>query len=283
MVFTILCSELCLQTNAPGVGQISLHDWMLNITRARHSCTVFAAQAEAMYKPKLSSHCCLLCARCVKLRKLRIQNLSYRLFDMLNLFHCSFHVCPTIMTTSSGAILSLPGIPRARFAKVAQFCCANSAPTARPPAVGSARRVEKHVPRRGSDERVEPLQPKECHRKSEAGRCLRQTLQVPQTERLAPREHGGINHWTYCHILSNASDFRAIIETSSCYSVPNPDVHSKGFSVAHGWWRETWHHSNRSQQPRRRERHTARRRKGRRDTTWDNPSCWCLQHSSMAQ
>ena len=49
--------------------------------------------------------------------------------------------------------LSPPGIPRARFAKVAQFCCANSAPVARPFVVGNARRIEKHVPRRGSEGR----------------------------------------------------------------------------------------------------------------------------------
>ena len=78
---------------------------VLNITRVRHFCTVFAAQAEAMYKPKSSSHCCLLCVRCAKLRKSRIKNLSHRLFHMLNLFRCSsFHLCPTTMTTSSGAI-----------------------------------------------------------------------------------------------------------------------------------------------------------------------------------
>ena len=64
----------------------------------------FAAQAEAMYKPKSSSHCCLLCVRCAKLRKSRIKNLSHRLFHMLNLFRCSFHLCPTVVTTSSGAI-----------------------------------------------------------------------------------------------------------------------------------------------------------------------------------
>ena len=50
-------------------------------------------------------------------------------------------------------LLSLPGIPRARFAKVAQFCCANNAPMARPFAFGNARRIEKHVPRRGPEER----------------------------------------------------------------------------------------------------------------------------------
>ena len=49
--------------------------------------------------------------------------------------------------------LSLPGIPRARFAQVAQFCCANNVPTARPFAVGNAHRLEKHVPRRGSEGR----------------------------------------------------------------------------------------------------------------------------------
>ena len=57
-----------------------------------------------MYKPKSSSHYCQLCARCVKLKKLRIKNQSHRLFHMLNLFCCSFHPCPTIMTTSSGVI-----------------------------------------------------------------------------------------------------------------------------------------------------------------------------------
>ena len=113
---------------------------MLNITRARHSCTVFAAQAEAMYKPKASSHCCLLCARCVKLRKSRIKNLSHRLFHMLNLSRCSFHLCLTIMTTSSGAIC-LYLVSRERFAKVAQFCRANNAPMTRPFAIGNARRV----------------------------------------------------------------------------------------------------------------------------------------------
>ena len=49
--------------------------------------------------------------------------------------------------------LSPPGIPRARFAKVAQFCCANDAPVARPFVGGNARRIEKHVPRRGSEGR----------------------------------------------------------------------------------------------------------------------------------
>ena len=49
--------------------------------------------------------------------------------------------------------LSLPGIPRARFAKVAQFRSVNTVPTARPFPVGNARRIENHVPRRGSERR----------------------------------------------------------------------------------------------------------------------------------
>ena len=51
-----------------------------------------------------ASHCCLLCDRCVKLKKSRIKNISHRLYHMLNLFRCSFHLCPTFMTTSSGSI-----------------------------------------------------------------------------------------------------------------------------------------------------------------------------------
>ena len=57
-----------------------------------------------MYELKSSSHSCLLCVRCVKLRKSRIKNQSHRLFHMLNLCCCSFHLCPTVMFTSSGAI-----------------------------------------------------------------------------------------------------------------------------------------------------------------------------------
>ena len=84
--------------------KVSPHDWTFNITRVRHFCTVSAAQAEAMYKPKSSSHRCLWCALCVKLKKSRIKNQSRPLFHKLNLFCCSFHLCPTMMTTSSGAI-----------------------------------------------------------------------------------------------------------------------------------------------------------------------------------
>ena len=148
---------------------------MLNITRVRSSCTVFAAQAEAMDKPKSSSHCCLLCVRCVKLRKSRIKNLSRRLFHMLNLFRCSFHLCPTVMTTSSGAICiylvsesevckSCTVLLRQQCSHGETFCgwqCAQNRETC------SSTRI-----RREKNARVEPLQPEECHRKPEAGRCL---------------------------------------------------------------------------------------------------------------
>ena len=48
--------------------------------------------------------------------------------------------------------LSLPALPRERFAKVAQSCSAKTAPVARPFAVGIARPPVKHVPPRGPDE-----------------------------------------------------------------------------------------------------------------------------------
>ena len=74
-----------------------------------HACSSFLQGfLPRSRKPKTNrnqaGHCCLLCARCVKLKKSRIKNLSHRLFHMLNLFRCSFHLCPTIRTTSSGAI-----------------------------------------------------------------------------------------------------------------------------------------------------------------------------------
>ena len=104
----------------------------LNITRVRHFCTVFAAQAEAMYRPKSSSHSCLLSVRCVKLRKSRIKNQSPRLFHKLNPVCCSFSSVSYYYDHIIRCHLSLPGIPRARFARVAQFRCANVVPTARP-------------------------------------------------------------------------------------------------------------------------------------------------------
>ena len=87
-----------------GAVQFSPHDWTLSITRVRHFCAVFAAQVEAMYKPKSSSHSCLLSVCRVKLRKSRIKSQSPRPFHKLSPFCCSFHLCPTIMTTSSSAI-----------------------------------------------------------------------------------------------------------------------------------------------------------------------------------
>ena len=57
-----------------------------------------------MYKPRSSSHSCPLSVRCVKLRKSRIKNLSHRLFHTQSPLCCSSHLCPTIITTSPGAI-----------------------------------------------------------------------------------------------------------------------------------------------------------------------------------
>ena len=54
--------------------------------------------------------------------------------------------------------LSLPALPRERFAKVAQPCCNNTVPVVRPFAVGIARRPVKHVSRRGPDEGVTKTQ-----------------------------------------------------------------------------------------------------------------------------
>ena len=48
--------------------------------------------------------------------------------------------------------LSLPALPRERFAKVAQPRCTNTVPVVRPFAVVIARRPAKHVSRRGPDE-----------------------------------------------------------------------------------------------------------------------------------
>ena len=114
---------------------------------------VIPARFLPLYKPKSSSHCCLLCVRCVKLRKSRIKNLSHRLFHMLNLFRYSFHLCPTILTTSSGAIC-LYLVSRERgLQKLHSFVAPTMLPWRGLFAVGNARRIEKHVPRRGSEGR----------------------------------------------------------------------------------------------------------------------------------
>ena len=101
--------------------------------------------------------------------------------------------------------LSLPGIPRARFAGVAQFCCANNAPTARPFAVGNVRIVEKQFLDEDQKEEKRKCGTSAARRVSSKARSgqmpgsasgdpmMVMTLQVPQMERLAPREHGGIN------------------------------------------------------------------------------------------
>ena len=89
----------------------------LNITRVRHLCTTFVAQVEAMYKPKSSSHCCLLCARCVKWRKSRIKNQSHRLFHVLNLFFSQFSSVSDCHDHIIRYNLSLPGIPESEICK----------------------------------------------------------------------------------------------------------------------------------------------------------------------
>ena len=145
---------------------------MLNITRVRHSCTVFAAQAEAMYKPNSSSHCCLLCVRCVKLRKSRIKNLSHRLFHMFNLFRCSFHLCSAFLITSSGAIC-LYMVSRERgLQKLHSFVAPTMLPWRDGWQCAQNRETCSSTRIRRENARVEPLQPEECHRKPEAGRCL---------------------------------------------------------------------------------------------------------------
>ena len=90
---------------------------------------------------------------CCAKRLLMLQIMSQSHCPLLTTSHpCrSFHPCLTIMITSSGAILSLPALPRERFAKVAQPRCTNTVPVARPFAVGIARRPAKHVSRRGPD------------------------------------------------------------------------------------------------------------------------------------
>ena len=116
-----------------------------------HACSSFlhgfcrAGGSHVQTEVKQSnSHCYLLCVRCVKLRK-SSSSLSHAESVSLQ-FSSVFDFCDHIIRCH----LSLPGIPRARFAKIAQFCCANNAPMARPFAVDNARRIEKHVPRRGS-------------------------------------------------------------------------------------------------------------------------------------
>ena len=89
------------------------------------------------------------------------------------------------------------------FAKVAQFCCANNAPMARPFAVGNARRIEKHVPRRGSEGRktqgwnlCSPKSVIESQKRADAWERIWRSDDgngLSKYRKWAPREQGGIN------------------------------------------------------------------------------------------
>ena len=82
--------------------------------------------------------------------------------------------------------LSLLGIPRARFVKVAQCCRANNAPMARPfcgwQCAQSGETCSSTRIKREKNARVEPLQPEECHRKPEAMMVM--AGPIPQTAHL---------------------------------------------------------------------------------------------------
>ena len=100
---------------------------MLNITGVRHFCTDSAAQAEAMYKPKSSSHCCLLCVRCVKIEEIANQESESSSLTHAESVSLQFSSVSDYYDHIIRCHLSLLGIPRAKFAKIAQFCCANNA------------------------------------------------------------------------------------------------------------------------------------------------------------
>ena len=249
-----------------------------------------------MYKPKSSSHCCLLSVRCVKLTKSRIKSQSPRLFHKLNLFCCSFQSMSDYYDHIIQCHLSLPCIPRARFARIAQFRCANIVPTARPSAVGNVRRLRETCSstriKREKKDMVEPLRSEERHRKPEAGRCLgaHLAMMVMDSPSIADGANGSertrgnqsvdsltTDTSSRTHRTSERSSRRA---PATVCPIQTP---TRRVSLPeHGWWRETRPRSNRSKQPRRRERHTARQREGRKGTRWDNPSSRCLQPSSMA-
>ena len=243
-----------------------------------------------MYKPKSSSHCCLLFARCVKLRKSRIKNLSHRLFHLLNRFRCSFHLCPTAMTTSSGATC-LYLVSRERgLQKLHSFCCAN-APTVRPFAVGNVRRIEKHVPRRGSEGRK--TKGNLCSPKS----VIESQKRADAWERIWRSDDGnGLSKYRWSDWLreNTVESISRLTDTSSRThrtserssrrapaAVCPIQTSTRRVSLSHvaGGGRRGLIPTVRSQGA----GHTTRRRKGRRGTRWDNLSCRCLQRSSMAQ
>ena len=118
--------------------------------------------------------------------------------------------------------LSLPAFPRERFAKVAQPCCNNTVPVARPFAVGIARRPVKHVSRREPDEGktktkwrglCRPKSVIESQKRAEPGSSSGDPRMMAAASHstadgmhcMAPREHGVVNQWNRCHFGSNVS------------------------------------------------------------------------------
>ena len=212
-----------------------------------------------MYKPKSSSHCCLLFARCVKIEEVQNQESESSSLPRAESVSLQVSSVSDYYDHIIRCHLSLLGIPRARFAKVAQFCCANNAPTARPFAVGNVRRVEKHVPRRGLEGRqtkgwnlCSPKSVIESQKRADARERIWRSDDgngLSKYRRWSDwlRENTGesISRLTDTSSRTHRTSKRSS-RTSSCCSVLNPDVYSKGFSVR----RETWPHSNRSQQPR---------------------------------
>ena len=237
------------------VGQFSLHDWMLNTIRVGHFCTFFAGQAEAM-QPLLL----VVCPLC------KIEEIANQESESSSLPHAESVSlqCSSVSDYCDHIIrchLSLLGIPRARFAKVAQFCCANNAPMARPFAVGNARRIEKHVPRRGSEGRktqgwnlCSPKSVTESQKRADAWERIRRSddgnglSKYRKCGDCSERTRGNQSVDSLAHRLERIellNDHRDELLLQRAQS-----------TVVHSWWRETWPHSNHSQQPRRRERHT---------------------------
>ena len=192
------------------------------------------------------------------------------------------------MTTSSG------GIPRARFAKVAQFCCANNAPMARPFAVGTARRIEKHVPRRGSEGRKTQGW-NLCSPKS----VIESQKRADAWERICRSDDGnGLSKYrkwgdwlrentgeSSSRLTGTSSRTHRTSERSSRRApaaVCPIQTSTRRVSLSHmaGGGRRGLIPTVRSSQGAGKGIQRGGER-GRRGNRWDNPSSWCLQRSSM--
>ena len=222
--------------------------WCHSIFSARldaqhHACSSFlhgfCRASGSHVQTGVSSHCCLLSIRCVKLRKSQIKSQRPRLFHKLNLFLWQFSSVSDYYDHIIRCHLSLPGLPRARFARGAHFRCANVVPTARPFAVGNARRLEKHVPRRGSEWRTTKgwniCGPKSVIENQKRAHAWERIWRSDDGDGLS--KYGRWSEWLRENTGESIS--RLTDTSSSCCSVPNPEACSKGFSAEHGWWRET--------------------------------------------